>query len=430
MKKSSLLSRIFSHNFVLLIISFLLAFIAWFIINMNSQTETAVTISNIPVSITLPDTATEKGFQIFSDSEFTASVEVSGNRVSVGSLTPSDIQVTANQVSTIDHADEYTLPLSAKKTGIKSNYNIISSVNPSAVTVFVDKFKEKDLTIDKSQMKVVVDSGYYSEVSMSNDSVHLEGAASKVDEIETAAIIDTVNSVESSPMTLQESIVFLDKNGKKIDLQYVTSDIKSVEVTVTSQPKKDVKLALEILNAPDNAPAVLLVPSVTSIYGPAEQIAVIENDTVVIGTLDYSKLENKSYQIPYDISLPEELKDCHVIIESEDNITAKLDLSSYSSKTITVDIQTKLDTSKYTAEIVSASSVKLTVYGPASVLSQLTAKNISVVADITRMSEQLDDEKTVSINVPLTITLGAKFKTCWTHETDPANINVSPKAKS
>lgn len=430
MKKSSLLSRIFSHNIVLLIISFLLAFIAWFIININSQTETTVTISNIPVSITLPDTATEKGFQIFSDSEFTASVEVSGNRVSVGSLTPSDIQVTANQVSTIDHADEYTLPLSAKKTGIKSNYNIISSVNPSAVTVFVDKFKEKDLTIDKSQMKVVVDSGYYSEASMSNDTVHLEGAASKVDEIETAAIIDTVNSVESSPMTLQETIVFLDKNGQKIDLQYVSSDIKSVEVTVTSQPKKEIKLALEILNAPDKAPAVLLVPSETSIYGPAEQIATIKDDTVVIGTLDYSKLENKSYNIPYDISLPEELKDCHVIIESEDNITAKLDLSTYSSKTITVDIQTKLDTSKYTAEIVSASSIKLTVYGPASVLSQLTAKNISVVADITQMADQLDDEKTVSINVPLTITLGAKFKTCWTHETDPANINVSPKAKS
>ncbi len=430
MKKSSLLSRLFSHNIVLLIISFLLAFIAWFIININSQTETAVTISNIPVSITLPDTATEKGFQIFSDSEFTASVEVSGNRVSVGSLTPSDIQVTANQVSTIDHADEYTLPLSAKKAGIKSNYNIISSVNPSAVTVFVDKFKEKDLTIDKSQMKVVVDSGYYSEVSMSNDTVHLEGAASKVDEIETAAIIDTINSVESSPMTLQETIVFLDKNGQKIDLQYVSSDIKSVEVTVTSQPKKEIKLALEIVNAPDNAPAVVLVPSETSIYGPAEQIATIKDDTVVIGTLDYSKLENKSYNIPYDISLPEELKDCHVIIESEDNITAKLDLSTYSSKTITVDIQTKLDTSKYTAEIVSSSSVKLTVYGPASVLSQLTAKNISVVADITQMADQLDDEKTVSINVPLTITLGAKFKTCWTYETDPANINVSPKAKS
>lgn len=430
MKKSSFLTRLFSHNIVLLIISFLLAFIAWIIISMNSQTETNVTISNIPVSITLPDTATEKGFQIFSDSEFTASVEVSGNRVSVGSLTPSDIQVTANQVSTIDHAGEYTLPLSAKKTGIKSNYNIISSVNPSAVTVFVDRFKEKDLTIDKSQMKVVVDSGYYSEVTMSNDSVHLEGAASKVDEIESVAIIDTLNSVKSSPMTLQETLVFLDKNGKEIDLQYVTSDLKSVEVTVTSQPKKEVNLALDIQNAPDKAPAIVLVPARATVYGPAEQIALIKDDSVVIGTLDYRKLENKNYQIPYDISLPEELKDCHVIVESEDSVMAKIDLSSYSAKTITVDIKTKVDTSKYTAEISSSTSVKLTIYGPASVLSQLTAKNISVIADITQMADQLDDEKTVSISVPLTVTLGSKFITCWVHETEPISVNVSPIAQA
>lgn len=429
MKKSSFLSRLFSHNFVLLIISFLLAFIAWFIINMNSQTETNATISNIPVSITLPDTALEKGFQIFSDSEFSASVEVSGNRVSVGSLTPSDIQVTANQVSTIDHAGEYNLPLSAKKVGVKSNYNIISSVNPSSVTIYVDKFKEKDVTIDKSKMKVVIDNGYYSEVTMSNDIVHLEGASSKVDEIDSVAIIDTVNSVDSSPMTLQETLVFLDKDGKQIDLQYVTTDLKSVEVTVTAQPKKEVKLALDVLNAPDNAPQIVLTPAQATIYGPADQINTIQNDTVTIGSLDYSTLTNKSYQVPYDISLPNELKDCHVLSDYDDSVIAVIDLSSYQAKTVTVDIKTQLDTTKYVAEIASATSVKLTVYGPASVISQITAKNISAVVDITKMADQLDDEKTVSISVPVTITLGAKFKTCWVYGTDPINVNVSPKAK-
>lgn len=428
MKKSSFLTRLFSHNIVLLIISFLLAFIAWIIINADSQTETNVTISNIPVSITLPDTAVEKGFRIYSESEFTASVEVSGNRVSVGSLTPSDIQVTANQVSTIDHADEYTLPLSAKKVGVKSNYNITSSVNPSSVTVFVDKFKEKDIPIDKSQMKVVVDSGYYSEVTMSNDTVHVEGAASKVDEIESVAIIDTINSVESSPMTLQETLVFLDKNHKTIDLQYVTSDLKSIEVTVTSQPKKDVNLALEVLNAPSNAPKLVLKPQQATVYGPSEQLNTIQDNSIVIGTLDYRKLTNRKYVIPYDISLPQELKDCHVIVESDDSVTATIDLSSYQSKTIAVDVTTKVDSSKYTAEISSPTSVKLTIYGPASTIASLTAKNISVVADITQQEEQLDSDKTVSISVPLTITFGEKFKTCWAYETDPINITVTPKA--
>ncbi|MBQ7219283.1 MAG: hypothetical protein IJS27_07210 [Ruminococcus sp.] len=428
MKRSSILTRIFSHNIVLLILSFLLAFVAWFIINANSQTETNVTISNIPVQISLPDTAVEKGFQIFNDTEYTASVEVSGNRVTVGSLTPSDITVTANQVSTIDHSDEYILPLSAKKTGVKSNYNIMSSVNPSSVTVFVDKFKEKDMPIDKQQMTVVIDEGYYSEVSMSNDTVHLEGAASKIDEIETVAIVDTINADGSAPMTLQETLVFLDKNGNSIDLHYVTSDIKTVEVTVTSQPKKDVNLMLTVLNAPKNAPDVELSPSAISIYGPADQLNKIRNNRITIGTLDFSQLSNKKHEFPYDFSLPDELKDCHIISENEDSVTATIDLSGYGVTTITDEIKARVDTTKYTAEIASTSTVKLTVYGPEELLSEITDSDITVIADVTKMTDQLDTEKTVSLNVPLTITLGSAYGECWVYQTDPVNVNVTPKS--
>ena len=426
MKKDSFLTRLFSHNIVLLIISFLLAFIAWFIINANSQTETNVTISNIPVSITLSDTAAEKGFQIFNDTEYTASVEVSGNRVTVGSLTPSDILVTANQVSTIDHTGEYVLPLTAKKTGVKTNYTIVSSVSPSSVTVFVDKDKEKDLPIDKSQMKVIIDEGYYSEVSMSYDTVHLEGAASKVDEIETVAIRDTITADGSSPMTLQESLVFLDKDGNAIDLHYVTADLKSVEVTVTSQPKMDVKLTLEILNAPKNAPKVTLTPSQVSVYGPESQIKSFNSGQISIGTLDYKKLTNRNYNIPYTITLPKEFSDCHVI-EDEDSVVASVDLSSYAKTTLTADIRARVDTSKYTAEIVSAQSVKLTVFGPEDLISEISDDDLTVVADITKLSNQLDSEKTVSISVPLTVSFSSDYSACWTYETEPVTVNVSPK---
>lgn len=427
MKRTSIFTRIFSHNIVLLILSFLLAFIAWFIINANSQTETNVTISNIPVQITLPDTAIEKGFQIFNDTEYTASVEVSGNRVTVGSLTSSDIAVTANQVSTIDHTDEYILPLTAKKTGVKSNYNIMSSVNPSSVTVFVDKFKEKDMPIDKQQMTVVIDEGYYSETTMSVDTVHLEGAASKIDEIDSVAIIDTITADESAPMTLQETLVFLDKNGNSIDLHYVTSDIKTVEVTVTSQPKKDVDLSLEVLNAPKGAPDVELSPSSISIYGPADQLSKIKNNRISIGTLDFSRLSNKAHRFPYDISLPDELRDCHIISEEADSVTATIDLSDYGVTTVTDEIKARVDGSKYTAEIASNASVKLIVYGPEELLENITANDISVIADVTKMTDQLDTDKTVSLNVPLTVTLGSDYSECWVYASDPVNVNVTPK---
>ena len=426
MKKNSFLTRLFSHNIVLLILSFLLAFIAWFIINANSETEMTRTISGIPMSVTLPKTAMEKGYQIFTDTDFTASVEVSGKRAIVGTLTASDIQVTANWVSTIDHADEYNPTLSAKKVGRQSNYNIISDVNPSSIKVFVDKYAEKELLIDKQQMKVIIDTDYYPEITMSNDTVHLSGAASKIDEIETVAIIDTINVDSIEPITMQESLTFLDKNGDPIDLQYVTSDLKSVEVTVTPYPRKDVTLALNILNEPKEAPEVTLEPSQISIYGPAEQINSIVDDTVYIGTLDYRKLINIEHNIPYNF-LPEEFKDCHVITEDTDGVIAKLDLSSYAKTVVTATIKTRVDTSKYTAEIASNATAKLTVFGPEDVLEDFSDSDVSVIADITKLTDQLDPKKTVSLSVPLTVVLGSGYSTCWVFETDPVTVNVTPK---
>ena len=158
MKNKSWLARVLSHNWVLMIIAFILSFTAWFIISANSQTETNVTISDIPITIELSEEAQNDGLQIFSGNDVTASVEVAGNRVTVGSLTASDITVTANQTNSIIGAGTYTLPLSAKKTGLKTNYEIVSDVTPANITIFVDKLKEDSFDIE-NQIKYTVGDG-------------------------------------------------------------------------------------------------------------------------------------------------------------------------------------------------------------------------------------------------------------------------------
>ena len=196
---------------------------------------------------------------------------------------------------------------------------------------------------------------------------------------------------------------------------------------MTSQPKKEVKLNLDILNAPSGAPKLTLEPSQISVYGPAEQLALIKNNSITIGTLDYRTLINRDYKLSYPVVLPSELSECHAIMEEDDNVSAYLDLSSYSKTTITADIRARVDTSKYTAEIVSAQTVKLTVFGPEDLISEITDSDLSVVADITKMTNQLDKEKTVSITVPLTVTFNSGYTTCWAYQTDSVTVNVSPK---
>ena len=132
------LQRFFSHNVTLLVLAFIISFAAWLIINITSGSEAKVTIDNIPVSIELSAEATSDGLLVYNGDNITASVEITGNRVIVGSLSASDISVTADQSSSIISPGSYTLPLVAKKIGLKSNYNIVSVVTPSSVTIFVD----------------------------------------------------------------------------------------------------------------------------------------------------------------------------------------------------------------------------------------------------------------------------------------------------
>ena len=52
-KNKSALARFFSHNITLLVLSFLIAFVAWFIISVNPDTEYTATMTDLPVEIEL-----------------------------------------------------------------------------------------------------------------------------------------------------------------------------------------------------------------------------------------------------------------------------------------------------------------------------------------------------------------------------------------
>ena len=45
-KNKSALARFFSHNITLLVLSFLIAFVAWFIISVNPDTEYTATMTD------------------------------------------------------------------------------------------------------------------------------------------------------------------------------------------------------------------------------------------------------------------------------------------------------------------------------------------------------------------------------------------------
>jgi YbbR domain-containing protein len=417
------LARFFSHDITLLVLSFVLAFSTWFIISAVSETDANVAVTGIPVIIELSEDAENDGLQVFGGDDLTASVEVSGNRVTVGSLSPSDIQIVANQTGSIIAPGTYTLPLSAKKTGIKTNYNIVSTVTPATVTVFVDRFKEEEFSIDNRLSVQLEDSNHYASTSISQNTVNISGPETQVAQIAGVVVTDTITFDSDDTKTVQEKLHFLDADGKELDLPLVTSDVETIEATITVLPVMNVKLAIDTIGAPENCPTISLDPESVKIAGPQSVLDTIEDGIVSIGVLDFSKLKNQNHSFSYDITLPNGCK----VLSNENTASVSVNLSSYVKTSVGCKITAKFDSSNYTADF-ATDSVTVILYGPESLISTITASDVSVVADFRGMEiEDVTSNTAVSISVPLTITLSDAYAKCWVYGSYTTTANVSLK---
>lgn len=421
----SFLARFFSHNITLLVLAFLLAFVAWFVISMSEESEDTKTITDIPIEIELPDTAVEDGLKLYGVEDQKASVEVKGNRAILGTLTASDIQVTANQSSSMISVGSYTLALSARQNSVKTNYTIIKEkLSPSTITVYVDKEKEKEFNIDNQITVNLDDSNHYASVSLSKSKILVTGPETHVNQIASVAVVDTI-SPDSQTTTVNEDLVFFDENGEKLYLPYVKTDVSTVEVTITVLPISEVSLAVDVVNEPSEYPDIVIDPATVKIAGPQETLDSIKDEKdnkVKIGTLDFHNLKNEGNKQKFDITLP---KGCKVI-SGENSATAYIDLNSYYSTTVNAKVTSKLDSSKYTVEFAS-NNMEVTVNGPEDLINSISSSDISAVADFTGLLDDVKSGNAVSLSVPLTVTLSDDYSTCWIYGTYSVNVNVTKK---
>ena len=127
--KKGFFTRLFSSNLFLLVISFILSFVAWLLVSTNSTTDIkSVTIDNIPVKINIPESGYKytyflnKHSDIETDKEGNpvVSANVEGNAMIVGELSSDAISIIGklniSQNETIS-PQEYKVHL-AEQTGM------------------------------------------------------------------------------------------------------------------------------------------------------------------------------------------------------------------------------------------------------------------------------------------------------------------------
>ena len=181
-------SKLFYNDKFVMVFSILVAFIIWFMVSTTTQETTVFTVTDIP--ITLPELGND--LQFFNTENMTAEVKISGNAIVVAGVTSSDVYITASDTSEVTSPGKYKLNLVPKKTGVKTDYSFESTVSPSTIEVYVDRYVEKEINItDKIVVDSVAEGKYASTTTLAQQTIKVTGAESFVNSI-SAPVLDNL----------------------------------------------------------------------------------------------------------------------------------------------------------------------------------------------------------------------------------------------
>lgn len=423
MKKSKIsLSKLFRNDKFLIVFAFIVSCILWFTFSQNSDEETTTVVTDVPINIELSQEAVDNGYEVFSKSTDTASVRVSGNKITVGTISADDILVTA-QSGVINSANTYPLQLTARQNSNKTNYTIVS-VEPSLVNVYIDKRRSVDFKIqDNVDYNYTVDSTYYAGTPVySVDTITVSGPEAEVQKIDTVAIEGELSGDLQTTTQFQADVVLYDEYGEQINSDLITVDTETVDVTITVLPEKEVPIKANFSNVPsgiDIDSIVTVEPS--SILVAGSQTALTTLPEINLDEIDFNNINpTEDNEFVMDVNLPSDCRN----ISNQSTATVKINLDGYTTTTVTVSDFTFRNVADGSTATATTTDLEILVAGPDEYVSSLTADDITATVDLNSMGSDFEG----STEIPVTITFDNQY--CWAYGSYSVNVSVTKGTES
>ena len=408
-------SRIFRNKIFLIILSFIISLTVWVSINMGDYGETSYVVSNIPITINLPENAEKQGLKVFNNEELKGSVTVSGNRSIIGSLTADDIQIVPEQTDLLTSAGSYSLSLVAKKTGASLNYTV-DSVSPSTVYIKLDRNRKITQKIEQN-ISYTIPNGYYGTVLLSEDEVSISGPETEIKKIDKVVIKGKINKELSSSYKSEYKVKLLDSFGEELtNTDTLSISPSTVTATVSVLQMKEVGVDLSSKNAPtgiDLTEYYTIEPDKISLAGESDDINNISRITT--DTIDFSSLKNNDYNISKGLDIPNKCID----IISVNSVNVKLNLSSMKKKYLTIDnFRVNGLDDNYSGEVTTA-SLKVTIYGTKESIDKINKDNIISYVDLSDI-----DISVGSKTMPIQLSL-QNIDGCWIYGSYSVVVDIT-----
>ena len=412
--------KLFYNNKFVAVFSALSSLIIWIVVSSSSTESNPVTISDISINVPLSESAVQDGLKIFSGHDLKARVEIAGNRLVVGQVTKDNIQISASQsAATIMSPGNYTLELSAKKVGLLKDYEIVSDVKPSVITVMVDRYRESEFTIEP-EINFNPKQGYFvGNTVLSSQKVILSGPETEISKIKKVKILSNVPGEISSPITLRLPIVMYDAYDKQILSETISASVDEVEASIPVLMKKEIEILSDFSNLPvgidikkEYKDFAKVNPSKLEIAGPEEIVSVLKN--VKLDAIDFNKVNFQNFKFVLPINLPQGCRSLNNVYTAEVN----LNLSQFRERIFSINQFSFKNLPEGKKANVYNKSINILVLGPISEINSIKQSDIVAEIDFEGKNDFLS-----SMEMPVKLYIKNSDKS-WIYGQYYVNVNV------
>ncbi len=419
----------FYHNGFVMGFSILTAIVIWFAMSYTEASEKMPRkMQEVPIKINISERAQNDGLAIFSQTQDTADISVTGNTSVINNLTADDFIVEANfnpdstkVTGTALQTDKLTLKV--QKTHPFKDFQI-SSVTPTEISVQYDRVKKITLPIE-NEVKYQLDSGFYgSPPSFSENEVIISGPESVVNKIKRAVVSHEVKDVVKQDVAFNSKITLYGEENAPIDeasQKYLELSTKNVDVSIVALPKKTVPLELNLLNRPESFAdsRITIEPATIEIAGSADKLSAIDKFYLESQPIDFKTISTAQRTFTLEIPETADIKN----ISGVDSVEVSFNLNGYKEAKFTVtNIKLINVPAGLNPELVTK-SLSVSVIGSEAQINKLTKDSIYATVNLENINT-----KTGSMEVPVSVQINGA-NSCWVIGNDYAvTVNMDAAA--
>lgn len=397
MKKQS----IFDNRTFLIVVSLVMAFLAWLFVSMDSHDTKGKTIEGVTIDMQDVDESINKlGLSMISTEQPKVSVKVEGVIYDIGNLKASDIVVYPD-ISKVTTAGVHTVTLRGEIRDGNKNITV-QEISPSSVQIKFDSLQTKTLNI-KAQLSgysAPVEDYLIRDVSVTPINVEITGPAEDISRVSQCVVQKDINEELTSTYNETLPLKFLDADGNELDLKYITSNVTEARVTIPILKKKVVPVSLDYLNVPDGFPVNRLKFNISNekieVAGPTEVIdkyKEIPLGQIDIKSLDIGEVESFEVKLPTGFVNTQNIQSVLVQFDSEGMVKKGFNVENIVIQNVPLN---------YRAQATTSEINNVQIVGPKEIVDSLLAGDIVATVDLNESSSITSGqiELPVKISVP------------------------------